>query len=84
MEAQLKSLLDQAELLREGLSEVSAKANNLNYNQAGIQKNAETIKKCVRMIGNNKVAALAARDKRKVMAELEEAADQLLELLGGQ
>jgi hypothetical protein len=39
------------------------------------------IQKCIRMVGNDRQAALANRDKRKVMAELEDAVTEMAELL---
>ncbi len=81
MHTDLKTLRDDARRLQEGIEAVAAEMAAYENNLGGVQACALTIQKCARIAGNNRVAALAARDQRKVMEELENAANELVELL---
>lgn len=81
MEENLQSLLKQADDLRDGIQKMHNESKMMSYNAVGIRDCAETIQKCIKKVGNNKIAALAARDKRKVYAEMEEAIEQLMEFI---
>lgn len=81
MHTTLKALIDDASRLQEGIETVAAEMDAYENNLAGIQDCALRIQKCTKVMGNNRIAALAARDKRKVMDELESASSELLELL---
>lgn len=81
MDSTLKQLMTQADALRDGIHDLAEQTQNYQYNLAGIERCAEVIQRCVSQVGNNRIAALAARDQRKVMAELESAVDELQELL---
>ncbi len=81
MNSQLETLMSQADELRTGIHDLAERTRNYQLNLAGIENCAATINRCINMVGNNRVAALAARDQRKVMAELETAARELQELL---
>ncbi|MFT6350879.1 MAG: hypothetical protein ACJARJ_000336, partial [Neptuniibacter pectenicola] len=50
-------------------------------NAVGIRQSADTIAKCLKKVGNNKIAALANRDKRKVYDEMEKAVEELMEFI---
>ncbi|MCP4595181.1 hypothetical protein [Neptuniibacter sp.] len=81
MEENLQVLLKQADQLRDGIQQMHNQSKQMGYNSVGIRECAETLQKCIKKVGNNKIAALAARDKRKVYAEMEEAIEQLLEFI---
>ena len=81
MEDNLQALIKQADALRDGLQKVHDDSKMLGYNVVGIRDCAETIQRCLKKVGNNKIAALASRDKRKVYAEMEDAVEELLELI---
>ncbi|WP_286238719.1 hypothetical protein [Neptuniibacter halophilus] len=81
MEENLQQLLKQADDLRDGIQKIHDQSKTMGYNAVGIRECAETIQRCLKKVGNNKIAALASRDKRKVYAEMEEAVDQLMELI---
>ncbi|MBY4677873.1 hypothetical protein [Marinobacterium arenosum] len=81
MQTELKNLLSQAANLHEGLQKMSHQADSYQYNAAGIRENAQIIRSCLNKVGNNRIAALSARDTRKVMAEMEEAVERLMEFL---
>ncbi|SIS74874.1 hypothetical protein [Neptunomonas antarctica] len=81
MHTNLKSLQEDARRLQAGLEAVAAEMSAYENNLGGIQACALKIQKCARVIGNNRIAAVAAKDKRKIMAELEDAAIELVELL---
>ncbi|EAR60467.1 hypothetical protein [Neptuniibacter caesariensis] len=81
MEQNLEVLLKQADDLREGIQKIHNDSKMMGYNSAGIRDCALTLQKCIKKVGNNKLAALAARDKRKVYAEMEDAIEQLLEFI---
>lgn len=81
MHTTLKALKEDAARLQAGLETVAEEMSAYENNLGGIQACALTIEKCARLLGNNRIAALAARDKRKVMDELESAAQELVELL---
>lgn len=81
MHTTLDNLKEDAARLQAGLETVAAEMNAYETNLGGIQECALKIQKCAKVLGNNRVAALAARDKRKVMDELENAALELVELL---
>lgn len=77
---ELEALLTQAEALRDNIARVQEQSLKTGYNAEGIRDCALTLKTCIKKVGNNKMAALAARDKRKVYADMEDAIDQLIEL----
>ncbi len=81
MEQNLQNLLDQADKLRSGIKEMQDESKMMGYNAVGIRESAETIQKCLKKVGNNKIAALANRDKRKVYDEMEQAVEQLMEFI---
>ncbi|WP_299178420.1 hypothetical protein [uncultured Neptuniibacter sp.] len=81
MEENLAVLLKQADDLRSGIAKMHNESKMMGYNAVGIRECATTLQKCIKKVGNNKLAALAARDKRKVYAEMEEAIEQLLEFI---
>ncbi|MDO6469930.1 hypothetical protein Q4498_17615 [Neptunomonas phycophila] len=81
MHTDLKSLRDQALDLQLGIESVSAEMEAYENNIAGIQECALTLQKCIRIVGNNRVAAMAAKDQRKIMAQMEDTANELVELL---
>lgn len=81
MDTNLEQLIKQADELKAGLEAMHKQSKRMGYNVVGIRESAETIQKCLKKVGNNKLAALAARDKRKVYDEMEEAVEQLLELI---
>lgn len=81
MEKDLELLLQQADELRSGIQKMHNESKMMGYNAVGIRECAETLQKCIKKVGNNKLAALAARDKRKVYAEMEEAIEQLMEFI---
>lgn len=81
MEQNLQNLLDQADELRTGIKKMQDESKMMGYNAVGIRESAETIKKCLKKVGNNKIAALASRDKRKVYDEMEDAVEQLMEFI---
>ena len=82
MDQNLEDLLKQADELRDNIAKMHKQSQQMGYNVVGIRESAETLKKCIRKVGNNKMAALAARDKRKVYDEMEDAIDRLLEFTG--
>ena len=82
MKQELSVLLEQSNYLRAGMEQLqkgiqSAYDESHQYDTESIKSCVAKIQKCVRLAGNNRVAALSARDMRKVMGELEEAVDQL-------
>ena len=81
MDDNLEKLLKQADELRDGIQQMHNRSKMMGYNSVGIRECAETIQKCMKKVGNNRLAALANRDKRKVYAEMEEAVEQLMELI---
>jgi len=81
MQDNLQSLIEQAEELREGLKVVHDRTQQVQYNSEAIREQAKLLKKYINMIGNNRVAAMAAKDKRKVMGQMEDAIDRLLEFV---
>ncbi|MGB0468806.1 MAG: hypothetical protein ACPGF7_14935 [Pontibacterium sp.] len=81
MHQNLATLLEQADTLRDGIKAAEEQARRLNYDAVGIQETLASIQKCVRLVGNNRMAALSARDQRKVMAQLEESVERLAELI---
>jgi len=81
MHTNLKSLRDQARELQLGIESVSAEMEAYENNIAGIQECALTLQKSIRLVGNNRIAAMAAKDQRKVMDQMEQAANELVELL---
>jgi wobble nucleotide-excising tRNase len=81
MEANFESLIQQADELKKNLEAVNNQSKKVGYNMVGIKECAETLQKCINKVGNNRLAALANRDKRKVYAEMEDAIEQLLELI---
>lgn len=81
MHTTLQNLKDDAARLQAGIETVAAEMNAYENNLGGIQECALRIQKYAKMLGNNKVAAVPARDKRKYMDELEGAAMELVELL---
>ncbi|WP_415888219.1 hypothetical protein ACMXYV_09265 [Neptuniibacter sp. SY11_33] len=81
MEENLQALLKQANELRDNIDKMHQESKTVGYNAAGIRECATTLQKGIKKVGNNKLAALANRDKRKVYAEMEEAIEQLMELI---
>ncbi|KEA63870.1 hypothetical protein ADIMK_1997 [Marinobacterium lacunae] len=81
MSQTLHQLAAQAAQLQQALAGAADSMEQYEYNLQGIQRCAEQISKCVRMVGNNRTAALSARDTRKIMDQLESATDELMELL---
>ncbi|MBS98511.1 MAG: hypothetical protein CMI01_07505 [Oceanospirillaceae bacterium] len=81
MSQTLHQLAAQAGQLHEALQDAASSMEQYEYNLTGIQRCADQIAKCVRMVGNNRTAALSARDTRKVMGELEDALEEMMELL---
>jgi len=81
MDKQLQQLMTQADELRNGIHQFADMSRNFEYNLAGIQRCVDTIQQCVRLVGNNRTAALPSKDQRKVMDELENAANELQELI---
>ncbi|GGO76951.1 hypothetical protein GCM10011348_05370 [Marinobacterium nitratireducens] len=81
MDKQLQQLMTQADELRNGIHELADQSRNFEYNLTGIERCVETIQRCVRMVGNNRTAALPSRDQRKIMDELEGAANELQDLI---
>lgn len=81
MQEDLQLLLNQADTLRNGIEKMQQESYNMNTNAADIRACATALKKGIKKVGNNKLAALAARDKRKVYDEMEDAIDTLMELL---
>lgn len=81
MHTTLKALQDDAARLQAGIETVAAEMSAYENNLAGIQDCALRIQKCSKVLGNNRLVALPARDKRKVMDELEAAALELVDLL---
>ncbi|WP_067865560.1 hypothetical protein [Neptuniibacter marinus] len=81
MEDQLDVLLKQADELRAGIKQMQDESKMMGYNAVGIRQSAETIQKCLQKVGNNKIAALANRDKRKVYDEMEKAVEELMEFI---
>lgn len=79
MQNELKALIEQADALHRGLQTASAQANEMTLDADHLRELAATLQSCVRRVGNNRMAALSARDTRKVMAELENTVDQLVE-----
>lgn len=78
MHHDIAQLLQQAEQLRDGLKAAHDQARRLNYDSAAIEECLASIRKCVKMVGNNRVAALSSKDQRKVMAELEDSVERLV------
>lgn len=81
MSQSLHKMAQQAGELHKALAEAAGSMEQYEYNLSGIQRCANQISSCLRRVGNNRTAALSARDTRKVMEELEQAADELQELL---
>jgi primosomal protein N'' len=81
MEQNLQKLLEQADELKNGIKQMQDESKMMGYNSVGIRENAEIIQKCLKKVGNNKIAALANRDKRKVYDQMEDAVEQLMELI---
>jgi hypothetical protein len=81
MNSQLQTLMSQADELRDGIHDLAERTQNYQLNLAGIENCVDTISRCISLVGNNRVAALPAKDQRKVMAELETAVEELKELL---
>ncbi len=81
MDKQLQQLITQADELRNGIHEFADLNRNFEYNLTGIERCVETLQRCIRMVGNNRTAALASKDQRKVMDELESTVNELQELI---
>ncbi|MBV0931763.1 hypothetical protein [Marinobacterium weihaiense] len=77
----LNQLAAQAEALRNSLQATARDFEQFELNVNGVQDCMKRIRKCMRMVGNDRKAALSARDTRKVMAELEDAITEMAELL---
>jgi len=81
METNFESLIQQADDLKKNLEAINNQTKKAGYNMAGIRECAHNLQKNINKVGNNRVAALANRDKRKVYAEMEDAIEELLELI---
>lgn len=81
MDKNLEILLQQADQLRDGLHQMHQQQKQMGFNSVGIQESAKTIQKCLKKVGNNRLAALSNRDKRKVYEEMEDAVDRLMEFI---
>lgn len=77
----LNELAAQAEALRDSLSQTAKDFEQFEFNVRGVHDCMERIQKCMRMVGNDRKAALSARDTRKVMAEMEDAVAEMSGLL---
>jgi len=77
----LLELAAQADALRNSLKETARDYEQFEFNVEGVHNCMSRIQKCIRIVGNDRQVALANRDKRKVMAELEEAVNEMAELL---
>ncbi|SIQ23792.1 hypothetical protein [Marinobacterium stanieri] len=77
----LNELAAQAEALRDSLSQTAKDFEQFEFNVRGVHECMERIQKCMRMVGNDRKAALSARDTRKVMAEMEDAVAEMSGLL---
>lgn len=82
MENNLDSLLKQANELRNGIEAMQQQSKHMGYNIEGIRECIATLQSGIKKVGNNKMAALAARDKRKVYDAMEDAIERLQELTG--
>lgn len=71
---ELRAHMDQ---LRGGIQAAHDQSRRLEYDAASISECMDSIQKCVRLVGNNRMAALSARDMRKVMGELEDSVERL-------
>jgi hypothetical protein len=81
MHTDLTNLQEDARRLQTGIEAVAAEMSAYEPNLGGIQACALKIQKCARVLGNNRIAAVATKDKRKIMGELEDTAAELVELL---
>lgn len=81
MSQTLNQLARQAEQLHNALQDAANTMAQYEYNLTGIQRCANEIAHCMKMVGNERTAALSARDTRKVMAQMQDAVDELMELL---
>jgi t-SNARE complex subunit (syntaxin) len=77
----LQELAAQAEALRDSLLQTARDYEQFEFNVEGVHSCMARIQTCIRLIGNQRRVALAHRDRRKVMAELEEAVTEMAELL---
>ncbi|MDY6890484.1 MAG: hypothetical protein SVU24_02640 [Pseudomonadota bacterium] len=77
----LQELAAQAEALRDSLLQTARDYEQFEFNVEGVHSCMARIQSCIRLIGNQRRVALAHRDRRKVMAELEEAVTEMAELL---
>lgn len=77
----LDQLAAQAESLRNSLQQTARDFEQFELNVNGVQDCMARIQKCMRMVGNERKAALSSRDTRKVMAELDDAVTEMAELL---
>lgn len=77
----LHTLAEQAEALRDQLVRTARDYEQFEFNVTGVHQCLRRIRTCVRMVGNERKAALSQRDTRKVMAELEQAVNEMAELL---
>jgi len=71
------ALMQQTSSLQQSLEAASQQAASMENNAEAIREATATIKRCMKRVGNNRVAAMSARDTRKVMAEMEDAVDRL-------
>lgn len=81
MSQSLHQMANQAAELHKALTDAANSMEQYEYNLTGIRRCADQISKCLRMVGNNRTAALSSKDVRKVMEEMEDAANELQELL---
>jgi len=77
----LHELAAQAEALRNSLQQKARDYEQFEFNVEGVHSCMARIQKCTRLIGNDRQVALANRDRRKILAELEEAVSEMAELL---
>ncbi len=82
MSHSLQQLADQAAQLHAALQQAASSMDDYRRNAEAIRGCVEQIDHCLRLVGNQRVAAMSAKDTRKVMADMEEAVSALRRLLG--
>lgn len=82
MENTFHTLAEQAGKLQQELQAIADNQTRVGYNLSSLQECAAEIQRLVHLVGNDRTAALSSKDVRKVMAELQDRADQLQELVG--
>ena len=81
MSQSLQQLAEQAAQLHAALQSAAGSRSQYESHQTRIQACADEISRCVRLVGNQRIAAMSAKDTRKVMAELETALEEMQRLL---